>query len=648
LFALFVMSGLSAAPVGAARLMNYNLLNWGGASGVSRVPNMALIAQQVGPDIVVTQEMTDLAGVNLYLNSVLNANEPGQWAAGPFTEGPDTDSGLFYKTAKWTFLDVAIIPTPLRNVYRYRMRLAGYTSAGAELYLYVFHLKASPGFEAQRAHEMRLIRLDADALPAGSHIVMCGDYNVYTGSEPAFQKALQDTASNVGRMKDPINQIGSWNSNVMYAPYHTQSPRRLQFGGGANGGMDDRFDFILESYNLDNGTGLELDESTYKAYGNDGLHCCNAGINDAPTNAAVGQAIADTLEGASDHIPVVASFIVPAKYAPSVASIAFGTVIVGASPVEQPYSVANPAEIPGDALDYSFDVAPAGFTAPAGSFQVPAGGAGPVHAIGMETGTVGVKGAQLTVFSDAPDDPLVQVELSGTVVAHAEASTDSLVAAVLDTLDFGTQAAGGFSDLPAFVWNRGFTALQAQLHVSGAAITGDAAARFALVEPFAPALVGLEAARHDVHFDDSGLAADSTFEALLTFTNGDDPALPGATALPPVSYVLRATYTNSVIGVDPTGPPTATLLYAPTPNPVRTGRLTLRFDLVQAGPVSIELYDVRGRRVATLEGGERPAGRHAATWNGLDQAQRAVPNGVYFARLVTMLGAQSRRFLMLL
>ena len=37
---------------------------------------------------------------------------------------------------------------------------------------------------------MRLIRLNADALPAGSHIVFCGDYNVYTNTEGAFVKAL--------------------------------------------------------------------------------------------------------------------------------------------------------------------------------------------------------------------------------------------------------------------------------------------------------------------------------------------------------------------------------------------------------------------------------------------------------------------------
>ncbi|MEP7028129.1 MAG: choice-of-anchor D domain-containing protein [Candidatus Eisenbacteria bacterium] len=644
LAALLALAG-TVSPAGAVRIMNHNPLNWSGTSGVARVPYMLSILRNVQPDIVVLQEMQDQAGVNLYRDSVLNFLEPGQWVAGPFIEGPDTDSALLYKPSKWTFLDVVVVPTSLRNVYRYHMRLAGYTSAEAEAYFYVFHLKASTGFEAQRAYEMRLIRLDADALPVGSHVMFCGDYNVYTGTEPAFVKALQDTASNVGRMKDPINKVGSWHNSVALAITHTQSPRRLQFGGGATGGMDDRFDFILESYNLDDGVGMDLDKSTYHSYGNDGLHCCDAAINDPPTNAAIGQLNADSLMNASDHIPVVVDVIVPAKLGLSAPALAFGTVIIGA-PASLPISLSNPAETPGDGLDYSMAV-PAGFSGPSGPFAIPAGGTGSAHGISMDTATPGVRSGQLAISSDAPDTPLVNVPLSGTVVAHAQASLDSMEVAVLDTLDFGTQQAGGFNDLPALVWNRGYGALQAMLRVNTAAVTGDAAARFALVEPFSPVLLGAEAGSFDVHFDDTGLDADSTFQVTLTFTTADDPGLPGATAQANLSYLLLAHVTANTVGVEPAGPPTATVLYAPTPNPVRAGRLSLRFDLAQPGRATIALFDVRGRFVALLADGERPAGRHSVTWNGLDAGHRAVTNGVYFARLVTQHGAQTKRFLML-
>ena len=116
LFAAFAVL-VCAPPAGAVRMMNHNVLNWGGVSGVARVPYMQSIMRNVQPDLVVSQELADQGGVDLYLNSVLNFREPGQWQAAPFLEGPDTDSGLFYKTSKWTFLDLVVVPTELRNVY---------------------------------------------------------------------------------------------------------------------------------------------------------------------------------------------------------------------------------------------------------------------------------------------------------------------------------------------------------------------------------------------------------------------------------------------------------------------------------------------------------------------------------------------------
>ena len=53
-------------------------------------------------------------------------------------------------------------------------------------------------------------------------------------------------------MADPINTPGSWNNNEDFRGVHTQSTRTSSsgFGGGAGGGLDDRFDFIMVSQNL--------------------------------------------------------------------------------------------------------------------------------------------------------------------------------------------------------------------------------------------------------------------------------------------------------------------------------------------------------------------------------------------------------------
>lgn len=90
----------------------------------------------------------------------------------------------------------------------------------------------------------------------------------------------------------------------------------------------------------------------------------------------------------------------------------------------------------------------------------------------------------------------------------------------------------------------------------------------------------------------------------------------------------------------PTGAAEETLATGPStrlepgfPNPFRE-RTTIAYSLAVAGPVTMELFDVRGRRVQTLVSGSRPAGQHRVAWHGDDEAGRPVPGGVYFVRLV--------------
>ena len=49
--------------------------------------------------------------------------------------------------------------------------------------------------------------------------------------------------------------------------------------------------------------------------------------------------------------------------------------------------------------------------------------------------------------------------------------------------------------------------------------------------------------------------------------------------------------------------------------------------------LSIQVYDVRGKRVATLLEGEVPAGVHSVNWNGRAGDGRRLPSGVYVVRL---------------
>jgi len=68
------------------------------------------------------------------------------------------------------------------------------------------------------------------------------------------------------------------------------------------------------------------------------------------------------------------------------------------------------------------------------------------------------------------------------------------------------------------------------------------------------------------------------------------------------------------------------------PNPF-TPRTAIRFDLRRAGRVSLSVYDITGRRIATLLDREMVAGPHEVMWDGTDQGGRRVKSGVYLYEL---------------
>lgn len=71
---------------------------------------------------------------------------------------------------------------------------------------------------------------------------------------------------------------------------------------------------------------------------------------------------------------------------------------------------------------------------------------------------------------------------------------------------------------------------------------------------------------------------------------------------------------------------------ASSPNPV-VRSATLHFALATPGSVSLEVYSADGRRVARVFDGALSAGTHAVDWNGAGADGRALPAGVYYARL---------------
>ncbi len=102
---------------------------------------------------------------------------------------------------------------------------------------------------------------------------------------------------------------------------------------------------------------------------------------------------------------------------------------------------------------------------------------------------------------------------------------------------------------------------------------------------------------------------------------------------------------DEVTGVEETAP-RVFALHQNSPNPFNPVT-TINFDLPRAGHVRLEIFEVSGRRVATLLDESREAGRYSTTWRGQDDAGNAVSSGMYFYRLSTDGFNETRKMLLL-
>ena len=90
------------------------------------------------------------------------------------------------------------------------------------------------------------------------------------------------------------------------------------------------------------------------------------------------------------------------------------------------------------------------------------------------------------------------------------------------------------------------------------------------------------------------------------------------------------------------GAPSAPSLRFAAANP-SNGRLEIQYGLPAAGPVRLDVFDVRGSRITTLTNSTSTAGWHAMTWNGQDGRGRTVASGIYLLRLETRSGVVVRK-----
>jgi flagellar hook assembly protein FlgD len=79
-------------------------------------------------------------------------------------------------------------------------------------------------------------------------------------------------------------------------------------------------------------------------------------------------------------------------------------------------------------------------------------------------------------------------------------------------------------------------------------------------------------------------------------------------------------------------PPAPARLLGVAPNPFSSST-SIGYETAAREPVTLEVFDVAGRRVATLVDGTVDAGRQTARWSGADPTGQEVKPGLYLARL---------------
>jgi len=82
------------------------------------------------------------------------------------------------------------------------------------------------------------------------------------------------------------------------------------------------------------------------------------------------------------------------------------------------------------------------------------------------------------------------------------------------------------------------------------------------------------------------------------------------------------------------------------PNPFNP-TTTITLSLPQDSRVSLQVYDVTGRKVRTLADQPLPAGVHKIAWDGRNEGGEAVSSGVYIYRVQAGAFVESRKMVLL-
>jgi len=97
---------------------------------------------------------------------------------------------------------------------------------------------------------------------------------------------------------------------------------------------------------------------------------------------------------------------------------------------------------------------------------------------------------------------------------------------------------------------------------------------------------------------------------------------------------------------DPELPVVVTALNNNYPNPFNP-ETTISYSVKERGPVTIEIYNVKGQLVKTVVKGIQEPGNHTIVWNGTDDNGRSVSSGVYYYKMQAGKYSSTKKMIMM-
>jgi endonuclease/exonuclease/phosphatase family metal-dependent hydrolase len=288
------------------RLMSYNILNYPNSRNGSSIaviePHYKNIINKINPDLLVVVEMVQQSGVTQFLNNVLGSDYAAANVTikGTNSSGYDgNDCAFYYKPSKVKLIETKEISARTRVISSFKVVS---NSSNDTLIILGVHLKANDYNsdnvlnQQKRTDAVISLRKETDRFNPKTNFLVCGDFNIFSSDEQAFQKLVDKT--NSGYVIDMTNSIGNWSGDPKFSSVCTHSSTKL----------DTRLDMILISQSLVEKGGVDYVDGSFKIFGNDGNQFNKNVANTSNAWFINEPQLAVSVTTASDHLPIYADF----------------------------------------------------------------------------------------------------------------------------------------------------------------------------------------------------------------------------------------------------------------------------------------------------------------------------------------------------